>query len=232
MCLITWCVVVFGTGSTLTRFRFSLLALSLSGRICCTKKVCNFLSLWKCFLIGQWLTGTFGPWYCSLRARCYGSNMETPDCEQLHFVHAIKSTNKYIRNKSKNTFVPDSGSLRLTGGSSSSDSSSSSCELRFVSESPLSLLRLTILRNEGRLRLSSSFSVVRSPVGRLSLRSLSLRRPANLRKEEKSFRIPSQQLQKITSLRNNDLCITDSQLVGFRSGLKKKQKLLNANIAT
>ncbi len=86
MCLITWCVVVFGTGSTLTRFRFSLLALSLSGRICCTKKVCNFLSLWKCFLIGQWLTGTFGPWYCSLRARCYGSNMETPDCEQLHFV--------------------------------------------------------------------------------------------------------------------------------------------------
>lgn len=153
--------------------------------------------------------------------------METPDCEQLHFVHAIKSTNKYRRNKSKNTFVPDSGSLRLTGGSSSSDSSSSSCELRFVSESPLSLLRLTILRNEGRLRLSSSFSIVRSPVGRLSLRSLSLRRPANLRREDafkkKSFRIPSQQLQKITSLRNNDLCITDSQLVGFRSGLKKSK---------
>lgn len=175
MCLITWYVVVFGTGCILTQ---------LSGRICCTKKVYNFLTLWKFFLIGQWLTGTFGRWYCSLRAMCYGSNMETPDCKRSHFVHAIKCTNKYRRNKSKNTVVPDSGSLRLTGGSSSTDSSSSSCELRFVSESPLSLLRLTIRRNEGRLRLSSSFSVVKSPVGRLSLRSLSLRRPANLRKED------------------------------------------------
>ncbi len=162
---------------------FSLLALSLSGRICCTKKVCHFLSLWKCLWNCLGLPGTFGPWYCSLRARCYRSNMDIPDSEQLHFVHAIISTNKYRHNKSKNTVVPDSGSLRLTSGSSSTDSSSSSCELRFVSESPLSLLRLTILRNEGRLRLSSSFSVVRSPIGRLSLRSLSLRRPANLRRE-------------------------------------------------
>lgn len=121
-------------------------------------------------------------WTLILLIKCKVLWVKHGDPWLLHFVRAIKNSNKYRCNKSKNKVVPDSGSLRLTGCSSSTESCSSSSELRFVSESPLSLLKLTIRRNEGHLRLSSSFSVVRSPVGRLSLRSLSLRRPANLRR--------------------------------------------------
>lgn len=95
-------------------------------------------------------------------------------------------------------------------GSSSSVSSSVSWDALSDMDSLFSLPRLTILRKEGRLDASASLMALRSPQGRLSLRS-SLRRPVKLHRihssNDKAHKLGGDFKARTHSIRLHAICI-------------------------
>lgn len=137
----------------------------------------------------QWLRdlGTSASSECSRIGRKYCQSLtrkshglrQTPQKRQILLCQCLETLRLELLHLMLPWLLPESGSRVLTTGSSSSISSSASWDALSDMDSLFSLPRLTILRNEGRLEASASPSVLRFPLGRLSLRS-SLRRPVIL----------------------------------------------------